>query len=81
MSRKDLKILSIVLLTVTALVLAFQNRTSVTTRLLFVDIDMPVALLMLLNLAVGFVIGLLVAARIRRQAPAPPAPAPPRHES
>ena len=52
-------------LVVLALVWALQNRAPVTTRFLFISVDMPQAALLVLTLLVGMGIGLLVAFGMR----------------
>lgn len=60
-----LKIGGAVVLVLLALVWALQNRAPVTTRFLFVSVDMPQAALLVLTLLVGVGIGLLIAFGMR----------------
>ena len=53
-----------------AIVVVLQNIEDATTRILFVTVTMPRAVLLLSMLVVGFVAGLLTAARLRRKADA-----------
>ena len=53
-----------------AIVVVLQNIEDATTRILFVTVTMPRAVLLFIMLAVGFIAGLLAAARMRRKADA-----------
>lgn len=65
MNLRNAKIVGIALSVVVVLILVIQNRADVDTRILFVTITMPRAVLLLMMLAVGFVLGLLTAVRTR----------------
>ena len=53
-------------LSVLMIVVILQNTEAVETKLLFVSISMPRALLLLITLLIGFVCGILLAGRIGR---------------
>ena len=48
-------------LAVAALFLILQNRELVEVRLFFFKLEMPLIIMLLINLAIGFLIGLLMA--------------------
>ena len=54
------------MLSVLMIVVILQNTEAVETKLLFVSISMPRALLLLITLLIGFVCGILLAGRIGR---------------
>ncbi|MCP3904869.1 MAG: LapA family protein [Planctomycetes bacterium] len=56
-----LKIIVAVVLAVVLLVIIAQNTDSVETQLLFVTLTLPRAVLLLLCMLIGFVVGLLTA--------------------
>lgn len=62
----NLKITAVVILAIVTIIIVVQNTASVETRLLFFTISMPRALLLLLTLGVGFLIGLLTALMLKR---------------
>jgi len=64
-TRGRVKLVALGVLVVLALVLVFQNMQSVETRLLFVTVTMPRALLLLIVFALGFLAGLI--ARVARK--------------
>tara|TARA_R110000782_G_scaffold101029_7_gene187488 strand:- start:3137 stop:3376 length:240 start_codon:yes stop_codon:yes gene_type:complete len=65
MNLRNAKLVGIALSVIVILILIFQNRASVDTRVLFVTITMPRAVLLVVMLAVGFVLGLLTAIKTR----------------
>jgi len=69
MNKHKLKLISIALLAVLAIVVMFQNTTSVETKILFVSVTMPRSLLLLMTLAVGFVLGILFSLMASRKKP------------
>ena len=69
MNKHKLKLISIALLAVLAMVVMFQNTTSVETKILFVSVTMPRSLLLLMTLAVGFVLGILFSLMASRKKP------------
>ncbi|GEM_PF-4319781 len=50
-----------------ALIIIFQNSEPMTAKLLFVTIQMPTFALLLINLGIGFGLGLLTSALLRRR--------------
>ncbi|MEO0482646.1 MAG: lipopolysaccharide assembly protein LapA domain-containing protein [Planctomycetota bacterium] len=69
MSRAKLIAIGVVVALV--LVIVFQNMQSVETRLLFVSVTMPRALLLLVVFALGFLTG-LIARVVRKTEPKTP---------
>jgi len=56
---KKVKIASAAILVIIALIIAFQNRESVDTKLLFATVTMPRAALLFITLVIGFTGGIL----------------------
>ena len=56
-----IKLISLLVLTIVAIVLVLQNTQAVETKLLFVTVTMPRAALLGLTLLLGFACGILVA--------------------
>ncbi len=50
-----------------AIIVIFQNTEVVETRLLFIKVGMPRALLLIVTLLLGVLLGLMTAVRIRRK--------------
>lgn len=65
-----IKIGAIVLLSIAILVVVLQNTESVETKLLFVTVEMPRAVLIGVTFVVGGICGLLLASRMNRKAAA-----------
>lgn len=65
MTKFKLVVLTIVAIIV--LIVVLQNTASVETKLLFVTVTMPRAILLFGTFLIGFVLGLLVASRIARK--------------
>jgi uncharacterized integral membrane protein len=63
------KVIVAAILAVLLVIVILQNTQQVETKLLFVAISMPRAVLLLTTLVVGFVIGLLAAGRLTRKSP------------
>jgi uncharacterized integral membrane protein len=57
----------VAIVAIASIVVIAQNTAAVDTRLLFVTVTMPRALLLLLTLATGFVLGLCFSAAILRR--------------
>lgn len=57
--KKFKQILTLVL-SVIALIIVFQNTESIETRLLFFKVTIPRTLLLIINLALGFIAGIIV---------------------
>ncbi len=60
------KTIAIAVAVIIAIILIAQNTDEVRTRVLFVSITMPHAVLLLFTLLLGFAIGILASSRIRR---------------
>ncbi len=58
---QKLKIVLIAVLALLTLIVVLQNTEPVKPRILFIEIDMPLAALLFINTAVGFVLGAVVA--------------------
>ena len=65
---KRLKLFGILTLVILVLIVILQNTEEVRTNLLFMEVTMPRALLLLVTLLIGLVVGILVARRLRRSA-------------
>lgn len=67
-----IKIAAVVILLIVVAIIAFQNRESVDTRLLFVTVTMPRAALLFVTLVIGFACGVLatwsIVARSKQEA-------------
>lgn len=61
------KIIGAVILAILAVILIMQNRESDTTHILFLEVTMPRAVLLLLTLVIGIGIGLLIAVSMSRR--------------
>lgn len=62
------RLTALVVILVLAVITIAQNTESVTTKFLFISIEMPHALLLLLTLIVGALLGILGSAYIRHAA-------------
>ena len=58
-SMKRAKLALVIILVIAVIVVIVQNTAAVETRLLFVTVTMPRALLLLITLAAGFVLGVV----------------------
>lgn len=65
LTKRNIRIALIALSVVVVLVLILQNTEDVQTRILFATVTMPHAVLLVVMLAIGFVLGLLTAMRTR----------------
>jgi len=61
---KSAKNLTAAVLLIVAIIIVFQNTETVETKLLFATLSMPRALLLVLTLLVGVVIGLVLSTRL-----------------
>ena len=57
----QMKVVAVAVLALVAVVLLYQNREPVQTKLLFATIEMPRAIMLLVTLAIGFAAGLITA--------------------
>lgn len=64
--KPKLKIISLLIMAVLAVILVLQNTHMVVTRLLFVTISMPLAALLALILLIGFACGVLASLKVGR---------------
>ncbi len=62
-----IKIAVAAVVAILAIIVIFQNTEVVETRLLFITVSMPRALLLIVTLLLGWVLGLMTAVRIRRK--------------
>ena len=67
MRRTNLKLYGIALLVALLVIVVLQNTTSAKVALLFFSVRMPIALLLVLMVLVGFVLGLIAAGRMNRR--------------
>ncbi|MBC8329648.1 MAG: DUF1049 domain-containing protein [Planctomycetes bacterium] len=58
---KKLKLITAAVLAVLVVILVMQNTTAVDTKILFITVTMPRALLLLLTWLIGIAVGLLLA--------------------
>jgi len=58
---KRIKLIAIIILTVSCLIVILQNTVPVETRLLFMTVIMPQAILLCIVMIIGFLIGVIVA--------------------
>ena len=63
------KLAVVAIAAVVVIIVVAQNTQAVETRVLFVTVTMPRAILLLVTLLVGFVLGLVSAGRIARKPP------------
>jgi len=57
---KQAKFIAVLVLAILCLIIALQNTATVETRILFITITMPRAVLLLTTTAIGFALGVLV---------------------
>jgi putative membrane protein len=68
---KKVKIILIIIISVLALIVFLQNTETVQTKLLFMSVTMPRALLLILTFLMGFVAGLITTSIILRKSGKP----------
>ena len=68
------KIIVILIVSLLSLIVFIQNRQAIDTKLLFVTITMPLALLLILTFIMGSILGLVIASYVLRE---PRKPRPP----
>jgi len=61
------KLVALAVVAIVAIIVVVQNTQAVETRLLFVTVTMPRAVLLFVTLVIGFVIGVLAAEKITRR--------------
>ncbi|MGA1844694.1 MAG: lipopolysaccharide assembly protein LapA domain-containing protein [bacterium] len=57
---KQAKFIAVLILAVLCLIIVLQNTATVETKILFITITMPRAILLLTTTAIGFALGVLV---------------------
>ena len=57
---KQAKFIAVLILVILCLIIVLQNTAAVETRILFITITMPRAVLLLTTTAIGFALGVLV---------------------
>jgi uncharacterized integral membrane protein len=57
---KQAKFIAVIILALLCLIILLQNTATVETRILFITITMPRAVLLLTTTAIGFALGVLV---------------------
>jgi uncharacterized integral membrane protein len=62
---KHWKLIATIAAGVIIVIVTLQNREEVQTRLLFVTVTMPRVVLLLITLTIGFLVGVVVASRLR----------------
>ena len=63
----NLKPVALLLLVTTAIILVLQNTQTVSTKLFFITVSMPLAALLVLILLIGFAGGVLASLRIGKR--------------
>ncbi len=66
-NKNKIKIAAAAVVAILAIIVIFQNTEVVETRLLFITVSMPRALLLIVTLLLGVLLGLMTAVRIRRK--------------
>jgi uncharacterized membrane protein YciS (DUF1049 family) len=69
---KKAKIIVIVVISVLALIIIYQNREVTTTKLLIKTVEMSRALLLILTFGLGFITGLIVSFILKRPSKSEP---------
>jgi uncharacterized integral membrane protein len=71
--KTKIKLISIVALAIICVIVVLQNRTSVETKILFLTITMPRALLLFLTTLAGFILGIVVTMLVQKKGGQPSA--------
>lgn len=71
MKKTNAKLIGIGVAALVVVIVILQNTAAVETRLLFADVSMPLAVLLIVTGGFGFVAGLVVGGRTRRLGGAP----------
>ena len=61
------KIIVILIVSLLSLIVFIQNRQAVDTKLLFVTVTMPLALLLIITFIMGSILGLIIASYVLRK--------------
>ena len=64
---KKAKVISIIIIAILVCTIFFQNTQSAETKLLFVTVKMPIVILLILTVLVGFIGGLVTASCVLRK--------------
>jgi len=64
---KKTKIVIILIISLLSLIVFIQNRQAIDTKLLFVTITMPLALLLILTSIIGCIVGIILASFVLRE--------------
>ena len=71
-AMKRFKMISIAILALLGLIIILQNTEPVETRMLFLSITMPRAILLMATTLIGFALGVLVSLYFQRKEPSRP---------
>ncbi len=63
---KKAKIIIVVVISILALIIIFQNREVMKTKILFMTVEMSRALLLILTFGLGFITGLVVSFTVKK---------------
>ncbi len=64
---KKVKVIAIIVISILAFIIFLQNTESVETKILFMKVTMPRAILLILTFLVGFVAGTITTSMILRK--------------
>jgi len=64
---KKAKVIGIIIVALLVFIIFFQNTQSAETKLLFVTVKMPIVVLLMLTVLVGFIGGLVTASCVLRK--------------
>ena len=64
---KHAKLIIAAIIAILVIIVVLQNTQAVETKLLFMEVSMPRAMLLIVTLLIGFVLGLIAASAIRRK--------------
>ncbi len=64
---KNFKIILITVILTISIIVALQNKESVTAKFLFASLDMPLMLLIIVTFAAGFVAGTIISSLLRKK--------------
>jgi len=64
---KKAKVIGIIIISLLVLIIFFQNTQAAETKLLFVTVKMPIVILLMLTVLVGFIGGLITASCVLRK--------------
>ncbi|MHC4487981.1 MAG: LapA family protein [Planctomycetota bacterium] len=64
---KKAKVIGIIIISLLVLIVFLQNTQSAETKLLFVTMEMPIVILLMLTVLMGFIGGLVTASHVLRR--------------